>query len=50
MDPNRAPLIAASAILALMVAIIWFGAPAAPAVLGAALAAALLYWRHRRRG
>ncbi len=39
--------IAASALIAVVCALIWFGAPPLPAVTGAVLAAAFLYWRSK---
>jgi hypothetical protein len=48
-ESNPLQLAIASAILALSVVIIWFGAPVVPSLVGAVLAAALVYWRGRRR-
>ncbi|MDX2167864.1 MAG: hypothetical protein SF182_12395 [Deltaproteobacteria bacterium] len=42
-------LIAASALLACCIAVIWLGAPVVPAVIGGVGAAAILLWRNRRR-
>lgn len=48
-ESNPLQLAIASAILALSVVIIWFGAPVVPSLLGAVLAALFVYWRGRRR-
>jgi Kef-type K+ transport system membrane component KefB len=41
-------LITGSAVVAVVIAVLWFQAPVVPAVLGALLAGLVLYWRQRR--
>jgi hypothetical protein len=41
-------LIAGSAVVAVVIAVLWFQAPVIPAVLGALGAGLVLYWRQRR--
>jgi Zn-dependent protease with chaperone function len=41
-------MIIASVVVGLLGALIWFGAPLVPAMLGALAAGLLLYWRQRR--
>jgi hypothetical protein len=41
-------LVAASVVVGTLMALIWFKAPIAPALVGALVAAWVLYWRARR--
>jgi Kef-type K+ transport system membrane component KefB len=43
-------LITGSAVVAVVIAVLWFQAPVVPAVLGALGAGLVLYWRQRRSG
>lgn len=48
MTTGSTKMIIASVVVGLLGALIWFGAPLVPAMLGALAAGLLLYWRQRR--
>ena len=48
MQSEKTTFIVISAVLGMLVAIVWFGAPLVPAVIGATGAGALIYWKLRR--